>query len=78
MHYSPDQYGNPVDGVRFYEENFEVKTLSASQEVFFTKVLIDSHMAELQHAKLQNWYVVQRDDQPYHYSTIFLNLFKLV
>ena len=53
VHYSPDQYGNPEDGFRFYMESSKVQVLAASQEVYFTKVLIDNHMAKLQHAMLQ-------------------------
>ena len=49
VHYSPDQYGNPKDGYRFYTEKMGVQVVAASQEVFFAKILVDSHMAELLH-----------------------------
>ena len=49
VHYSPDQYGNPKDGYRFYTEKMGVQVVASSQEVFFAKILVDSHMAELLH-----------------------------
>ena len=49
VHYSSDQYGNPKDGYRFYTEKMGVQVVAASQEVFFAKILVDSHMAELLH-----------------------------
>ena len=49
VHYSPDQYGNPKDGYRFYTEKMGVQVVASSQEVFFDKILVDNHMAELLH-----------------------------
>ena len=47
--YYPDCYGNTNHGFRFYEGHLRVKVTRASSDVWFSSLLVKSHMAELQH-----------------------------
>ena len=47
--YHPDQYGNKFYGFKKYSEDLNVEVVRGSQEVFCSKLFVESYLSDLQH-----------------------------